>query len=401
MGDTRPNNIKGECVFTSYDGLRAEGNGILGFLTFDQNLVEMRGNIFLEALPAYTSDDHCMFVQMITIEQEDYWIFGVVQKIQDYNKRSGIIGSCVCTHLTKYDYDSTNHYLYDVLQANVVNKFANTWKGRPLPKQLGIIENVPNFEKKTFYKTKKYFETVWTNDVDPKTAIDTVMLQVEYNQDIGKVLMFNTPTSGARAIDSTYIEAANELANKIKRSNEEQICRTQNQQFHTHVQAQKEFNAQGRNGSNEGMIYSSDTNNPTTLEGLIDDVQQLRSRVTALEELLKSKKIANILRGNTELPIDKVMRFKKNKTLKNVNKIILISGMVLVGLLVFFMMISLFLPFTSPAPVSAPYPVDETSTISKKVTDSEGAQEWKDCSQSKFENVSKQTECENKRGDRE
>lgn len=377
VGDTRPTKIAGEAVFTSYDGLRVEANGVLAFLTFDQRLVEMRNAELLEVLPAYSTGESCMFVQEVIVEQKKYWIIGLVKKIKDYSKRPGILGCCVCTHHAEDNLDDIRGYLYDVLQTSVDDTFEDMWKGRPLPKQLNILQNVPRNEYQPSYQTQQGSEMAFsTDEVGQDAAVNAVKLRVQYTQNLGKVFLFNNATSGARPVDRIFVEAATEQAKKTKETARQHTHQAQERQRQTLPKAQEERDAQRaakftpenvangvrqtavrtsqlepvRSISSDAVLYSSDAEGSITLKSLFEDLQHLNRRVMALETI---RDLAGTTLTARQLPIDKIMRSKKKKAPEVIDKIILVSGISLAGLLVFGIVIYIALKMfqsDDPAP---------------------------------------------------
>ena len=347
-GNTKPDSVLGEAIFLSYDGLRAEGNGKLGFLTFDQSAVEMRSVELLSALPAQASGLACIFVQKFALDQEDFWLIGVVKKIKDYNKRAGILGSCVCIRFSDPKLDGVGGYLLDVLQSEIDDTFEEIWNGKPLPRHLNVLDNVPTKESDANYSSNSGFELVYrTDEVDLDDAVSHIMTRIYHAKRIGQVFLFPHETVGARPIDKKFVDAiatmlqrvAEKEKHKAEQEKQESIRQAkiaharrttisrdaesmkrkvqtlENQFIQSGIEQHFEIDDADRDGDSVAVL---------TDDEISRHLANLNKRIARLEASLSRRKNKTI---SNRLPIDQAMALKIGPTTNlKTDQIVLLAG---------------------------------------------------------------------------
>lgn len=165
---TSETSVLGKGIFTSYDGLRAEGKGNLSFFNSSEKVVELRIPSVLDKLPSLEHQVPSLFLQRINTNANSVWCFGAVSKITDYNKRLGILGACISM---KDPFIFEKNHIDQVL--GIYNEFVDHYLtklvGRPLPKYLGFsdanLRSTPNLNIIAPEKT-----TVIGNDKEEKLS---------------------------------------------------------------------------------------------------------------------------------------------------------------------------------------------------------------------------------------
>ncbi|MDE0698382.1 MAG: hypothetical protein OXH76_21395 [Boseongicola sp.] len=211
----KPPHVTGEAVFTSYDGLRAEANGILGPLTFDCRALEMRSERILGALPPAASGDSALFLQSIDMQGERLLLVGLTRKITDFNKRPGVIGACVS--LSEADRELAVRYIPHLEQLFSIIERAtfDLWDGRPLPERLNLLDGVPRRETRSDYRFKAGTELLHyaeDGEVGPNKARDACFDLIEASEQVGRVLVLPFAAKGTRPADRRFVESARATA---------------------------------------------------------------------------------------------------------------------------------------------------------------------------------------------
>ena len=200
--------ITGEAIFTSYDGMRAEGIGALAFLTLNAKPLEMRKPRVLNSLPAVSLGTQVLFVQRMQIGTEWHRIVGMVQKIKDFNRRDGILGACVSIKDVESDFGGLNgrleNYLYPIIEDAVFDQ----WQGKPGPDRWNLLPNAPARPSKMPWSLKP--ETVILHHV-PKAGVDIERLEqtcfemFELSESIGRALILLEPAEGSKPADAAFL----------------------------------------------------------------------------------------------------------------------------------------------------------------------------------------------------
>lgn len=205
----KPAAIAGEAVFTSYDGLRVEANGVLGFLTFERQPLEMRSDLILAGLMPTTSSDCSLFMQKLIVEGQHHWLIGLVRKIKDYNGRPGVIGACVGLQSGSTSSEGVEEYLHDILFPIVETATFDQWAGRPLPERLNILSDVPKQEKSVEYQFiagTMLLHIVDGNEVElhevKQASFDLILL----SKTIGRVVLVPKQTTGTHPADRQFLD---------------------------------------------------------------------------------------------------------------------------------------------------------------------------------------------------
>ncbi len=206
----KPQHAVGEAVFTSYDGLRVEGNGELKFLTFAHELLEMRSDSILDALSPATSRRNALFLQVIDAHNTTLWIVGLVRKISDLHNRPGIIGACICVSKVdrKFALQDCN-YIDKVLLPKIESTMSCHSTGSPPSERLNLLTGVPQHEFLIDYKFKPRTELlhrVLDDQVSGSDVINAGFDLIEVSESIGRVLVLPDANRGTRPADQNFID---------------------------------------------------------------------------------------------------------------------------------------------------------------------------------------------------
>ena len=216
MAAAKPPHVTGEAVFTSYDGLRAEANGVLGALTFDCRALEMRSERILGALPPAASGDSAPFLQSLDMRGERLLLVGLARKITDFNRRPGVIGACVSLSEADREQAFRNDDPHlEELFSTIERATFGLWDGRPLPERLNLLDSVPWRETRSDYRFKAGTELLHMMD-DSEIGLDEVMDAcfdlIETSEQVGRVLVLPFAAKGTKPADRRFVESARAAA---------------------------------------------------------------------------------------------------------------------------------------------------------------------------------------------
>lgn len=203
-----PATITGEAIFTSYDGMRAEGTGALAFLTWDAKPLEMRKPRVLGSLPAVSRGTQVLFVQRMQIGTEWLRIIGIVRKIKDFNKRGGIMGACVSVRDGEASFGGIAEHLENYLYPIIEDAVFDQWQGKPGPDRWDFLSNAPGQTSNMPWTLKP--ETVILHSV-PEAGVDIERLMqicfemFDLSESIGRALIVLEPTEGSKPADAAFL----------------------------------------------------------------------------------------------------------------------------------------------------------------------------------------------------
>lgn len=362
MDGMKPSAITGEAVFTSYDGLRAEANGILSFLTFDRKPLEMRSERILSALMPEVSGDSAIFLQWLMVQGENQFLIGLVRKITDFNKRPGIIGACISMPETSQNLEHSMTYILDYLFPLIENATTDQWAGKPLPEQLGLLNNVPKREVKVEYQFKKETKLLHQDEastVKTDEAIQTGIDLIGTSKKIGRVILLPTQTRGTKPVDRQFVESVHAEVEQLRAqaertrqqtpatrrqtsipstSPEEAVQTLIRQENHT-VKMEKASGLSRKPESSENSPRK-----PSSMAEVLRRQENLDQRLARIEKKLAIKRQGQNPKG---LPIDRSL-YEQHEKANRHNVVVLAVGAVLTVMLIVLLAIWLFMGSTKP-----------------------------------------------------
>lgn len=210
--------VLGEAVFTSYDGLSAEGNGALSFLTRNAKVVEMRDKEILHFTPSYLSQNCAYFIQIVQINDNNYWIIGIIQKINDFNKREGILGACICMKDVSIVRKGEIRYLEELYQ-KISQEYDSKWRGKPLPTtaSLGVISTGNSTNLEFNYRNSGKSEILRISDeVGLEEVFGWMAGRISVTRDLGRVFLTPLGEGKLQALDRNYTQNIQKLERKAQ-----------------------------------------------------------------------------------------------------------------------------------------------------------------------------------------
>lgn len=288
----KPDTILGEAIFTSYGGLRAEGGGALAFLNKEARVIEMRDPKILNLMPAFSSSEAAIFVQMISSPNKIFWVIGIVQKIRDYTNRDGILGACIAMSSVGSIQEEHLNHLRE-LYARVCEKFDSSWSGKSLPSTtpLGLIPRGLEDVGSSEYNYKDLFEIIrYGSDIDEYESIDWIARRILATRNLGRVFLTPMGEGELKPLDPTYRQNVLKLE---KQAQEKAYEREQERARREADRAHRE----AEHARFERMAQETDSDTQKEVnQKLIRYIKELDKRLKALEEKSGVKNRRNVLR---------------------------------------------------------------------------------------------------------
>ncbi len=380
---SRPTLIQGEAVFTSYNGLSAEGSGVLSFVSMEKEIFEIRDEKLLELIPLYKENEFSFFVQKLRIESNKYWIFGIVQKIWDFGNRPGVLGSCVCSESSEFGevLDFLNN-----LNDRVVHKFSTQWDGKNITKseRLNVLSEFGKPQATRGYKSEGEYEVVsFDEDIGLIKSFEYMARRISASNKVGRVFLITGVNGNIRMLDQSYI---NDVKDQEVRVQEQARKRAEERERHEAEQAQINRLTQS-SGSNEQAELN---------EKLIKHIQSLTKRVTALEAKLGTKR-KSALRKPLHTKHDHLTRAPLFSNYSRKQMVFLITG-TLVVVSVLFLIIGLLIQAANsltrtPNFVQNQQSVEQAQRVEQTLKDKELGG-WPVCGAQDFKALQEELGCE-------
>ncbi len=108
--------VTGEAVFSSFDGLLAEGNGVLAPLRHFSEILELRGQEVFAALEDGGPDAYGLFVQPFDFGSGPQYLLGVVQLNRDHRNRPAVFGAAVSVSGRDCDLEAAVNHLIRIVE---------------------------------------------------------------------------------------------------------------------------------------------------------------------------------------------------------------------------------------------------------------------------------------------
>jgi len=197
-------------VFTSYDGLRVEANGVLGPLTFDCRALEMRTRPILAAVPRDALGGDTFFLQSLAMQGLPLLLVGRVRALTDFNGRPGLFGACVSLAEANRGQASASERDLEQLFSHIERATVGRWHGRSLPDRLNLLEDVPRRERPAECRFKDGTELLHRVEIGPgrNEVMEAGFDRIESSERIGRVLVLPFAAPGTTPADRRFVEAA-------------------------------------------------------------------------------------------------------------------------------------------------------------------------------------------------
>lgn len=367
MPESKPEAITGEAVFTSYDGLRVEANGEIGFLTFESKPLEMRSEQIMAALPPSSSFTSAIFLQSVKIQEDQQWIVGLVRKISDFNKRPGILGACISISERNRDLSGVGTFLYDVLFPIIEDALSERWIGRPLPEKLNLLQGIPSRETHTPYKMKTTTELLHQVNIEDPNLHDIIeagFKLIKMSPDIGRIVISPVPTKLSKPADKEFISSINAsyqdalrrsaLLRQRGASEQSAISRSAQSQDSVENAVRNLFAQEEQVEEIEystkiakrkpNISQSSAAQHPKSMKEVLRRQEIIGQRLTRIEHHLN---LAKRPHAKSTMPIDQALGSTKSMP-DRLNFVVLLAGVGLAIILLLLFLVWFFLRSESP-----------------------------------------------------
>ncbi|WP_147127189.1 hypothetical protein [Shimia ponticola] len=345
-----PTSITGEAVFNSYDGLKVEANGEIGFLTFHNSPLEFRSDRVMKGLLPSSATTPSLFIQSIDVERDSLWLIGLVSKITDFNKRVGILGACVCINARSFDLTGVPEYLYDILYPQVEDALSEGRSSSALSERLGILHHVPRVEAQVSFRMKPETELLHQTEEGGQlldTVIEAAFGLLNVSQKIGRVIISPTAAKGTRPADEQYIHMVQRKVQECRLAEEQAATRRELQrQKEVEIQRQQSQQMSLRNSFPQAQTKRSSHHainlsmiDHGTIEAIVQRQDEQEARLQRIERHLQRKSQAKAVEKSSFATLSPTSQGKDSSS-----RILLLVGLIAALILVLLLLAWLIAP---------------------------------------------------------